>query len=278
MRLLFLLTLSLIAGCATGTKGGFWGELKAEKSDASFHLVRYEGTKTNCFPPISSPECWPPEKDATIYKEVRSLEMEEFSFTLPSGDFFAQARIKDMLYLAASDLAIQRGFSMFTVIWDMQISLCRNYGSDVSTTGSVSRIGDQGYYSGTTTVTPRNVCSGSHTIKVLMFNDKEPLGLGVFERSNSGQNQNFRPKRELYFGTMPGLRYEDFNRMPEPGVLITTPPNAWKVHYDASGLSSDLRSKYKIGEIGPVPFRDTLVENLKREAADPLQKNRVTTR
>lgn len=278
MRLLLLLTSALIAGCTTAPKGGFWGELEAEKSDKSFHLVRYVGTQKNCFPPISSPECVPPAKDVVIYKEVKQLQMEEFSLTLPSGDFFSQGRIKDMLYLAASDLAIQRGFSMFTVIWDMQISMCRNYGSDVSTSGTVNRIGNQGYYSGTTTVTPRDICGGSHTIRVLMFNDKDQLAEGVFERSNSGQNRNFRPKRELYYGSMPGLRYGDFNEMPEPGVLISTPPNAWKVHYDAKGLARDLRAKYKIGETGPINFRDSLTENLKREAEDPLQRNRVISR
>lgn len=267
-----------MAGCTTAPKGGFWGELKAEKSDESFHLVRYVGTQKNCFPPISSPECVPPAKDVVIYKELKQLQMEEYSLSLPSGDFFSQGRIKDMLYLAASELAIQRGFSMFTVTWDMQISMCRNYGSDVSTSGTVNRIGNQGYYSGNTTVTPRNICGGSHTIRVLMFNEKEQLAEGVFVRSNSGHNRDFRPKRELYYSTMPGIRYEDFNRMPEPGVLISTPPNAWKVHYDAKGLATDLKAKYKVGETGPITFRDSLVENLKREAVDPLQRNRVISR
>ena len=278
MRIFLLVIFALMAGCSTAPKGGFWDKLEAEKSDETFHLVRYVGAQANCFPPISNPECVPPTKDAVIYEEIKQLQMEEFSLSLPSGDFFSQGRIKDMLYLAASDLALQRGFSMFTLTWDMQISLCRNYGSDVSTNGTVNRLGNQGYYSGTTTVTPRNICGGSHTIRVLMFNDKEPLAAGVFVRSNSGHNRNLRPKRNLYFGSMPGLRYEDFNRMPEPGVLISTPSNAWKVHYDAKGLATDLRAKYKVGETGPILFRDALVENLKKEAEDPLQKNRIISR
>jgi hypothetical protein len=76
---------------------------------------------------------------------------------------------------------------------------------------------------------------------------------------------------------MPGLRYEDFNRSPEPDVLIRTPFNAWKEHYDAKGLAADLRAKYKIGDTGSIPFRDMLVETLKREAEDPLKRNRVTS-
>jgi hypothetical protein len=278
MRIVLLMIVALLAGCTTTPKGGFWGELKAKKSDETFHLVRYVGTQKNCFPPISNPECVPPTKDAVIYKEIKQLQMEEFSLSLPSGDFFSQGRIKDMLYLAASDLSIQRGFSMFTVTWDMQTSMCRNYGSDVSTSGTVNRIGNQGYYSGTTTVTPRTICGGSHTIRVLMFNNKDELAEGIFARSNSGYNRDFRPKLDLYYSTMPGVRYKDFNESPEPGVLITTPPNAWKVHYDAKGLAIDLRAKYKVGETGPIPFRDELVENLKREAEDPLQKNRIITR
>lgn len=279
MRLLSAVTLVFLAGCAAAPKGGLWGELKAEKSDETFHLVRYVGAQRNCFPPISNRECAPPAKDAVIYEEIKQLQMEEFSLSLPSGDFFSQGRVKDMLYLAASDLAIQRGFSMFTVTWDMQISMCRNYGSDVRTSGTVNRIGNQGFYSGTTTVTPRDICGGTHTIRVLMFNDKAQLAEGVFERSNSGPIRDFRPKRDLYYSTMPGLRYEDFNRAPEPGVLISTPPGAWKVHYDAKGLAADLRGKYKVGDTGgPIPFRDALVENLKREAEDPLNRNRVISR
>jgi hypothetical protein len=278
MRLLPVVIIFLLAGCTSAPKGGFWGELKAEKSDETFHLVRYVGPQRSCFPPIANPECVPPTKEVIIYEELRKVEMEEFSLSLPSRDFFSQGRIKDMLYLAASELSIQRGFSMFTVTWDMQISMCRNYGSDASTSGTVSRIGGQSFYSGTTTVTPRDICGGSHTIRVLMFNDKALLAEGIFERSNSGPIQSLRPKRDLYFGTMPGLRYSDFTRVPEPGVLIVTPPDAWKTHYDAKGLAVDLRAKYQLGDTGPIPFRDMLVENLKKEAEDPLKRNRVISR
>ena len=206
------------------------------------------------------------------------MEMEEFSLSLPSRDFFSQGRIKDMLYLAASELSIQRGFSMFTVTLDMQISTCRNYGSDASTSGTVTNVGTQSFYLGTTTVTPRDVCGGSHTIRVLMFNDKALLAEGIFERSNTGAVQSLRPKRDLYFGTMPGLRNSDFMRVPEPGVLIVTPPDAWKTHYDAKGLAADLRAKYKLGETGSIPFRDMLIENQKNEASDPLKRNQVISR
>ncbi len=279
MRTLFsLLALILVTGCAATPKGGFWGELNARKTDRSFHLARYVGSEKGCFPPITNVACLPKKKDEILYEEIQKLEMESFSISLPSRDFFAQGRIKDMLFLAASELAIQRGFSMFTVTWDMQISMCRNYGSDVSTSGTMNRIGNQGFYSGTTTVTPRDICGGSQTIDVLMFNDKASLADGVFVRSNSGPIRTLRPYDSLYFGTMPGLRYEDFNRMPEPGVLISTPSNAWKIHYDAKGLAADLRAKYKLGDTGPITFRDELAENLKREAEDPLSRNRVISK
>lgn len=279
MRSLFsLLVLMLVTGCASGPKGGFWGELDAKKSDKSFHFARYVGSEKSCFPPITNVECLPKKKGEVVYEETQKLEMESFSISLPSRDFFAQSRIKDMLFLAASELALQRGFSMFTVTWEMQLSMCRNYGSDVSTSGTVNRIGNQGFYSGTTTVTPRDICGGSQTIVVLMFNDKSLLAQGVFVRSNSGSFRVLRPMDDLYFGTMPGLRYEDFNRMPEPGVLIRTPSNAWKIHYDAKGLASDLRAKYQLGDAVPIPFRDELAENLKRESEDLLSRNRVISK
>lgn len=277
MRFFYSITLVVVlAGCAATPKGGFWSELKVEKYDETFHLVRYVGSERDCFPPMTNRECVPPAKDVVIYEELSKLEMEEFSLSLPNRDFFSQGRVKDMLYLAASELALQRGFSMFTVTWDLQIFRCRNYGADVTTSGTVNRIGNQGFYSGSTTVTPRDICSGSHLIKVLMFNDKTLMAQGIFERSNSGPIRTLRPKRSLYFGTMPGLRFEDFNKSSEPGVLSSTPFDAWKAHYDAKGLAADLRAKYQVpADSGPIPFRDMLVENLRKEAEDPLTRNRV---
>ncbi len=277
MRLLSVLIV-LLAGCATSPSGKVWNELTVEKSDETFHLGRYVGTQKSCFPPITNRECAPATSEAVIYEELKKVDMEEFSLSLPSKDFFSQARVKDMLYLAAADLTLQRGYSLFAVTWDMQISTCRNYGSDVTTSGNVNRMGNQGFYSGTTTITPRDICGGTHTIQVLMFKDKSVLAEGIFERSHSGPNQTLRPKLDLYFGTMPGLRYSDFNRTPEPGVLVTTPSDAWKTHYDAKGLAADLRTKYQLGDTGPIAFRDVHVENLRREADDPINRNRVISK
>lgn len=273
---LIFLTLALATGCTTdGSKGGLWEKLEAMKLDSSFYLAKYVGTQEGCFPPITNVECFPLKNGEVIYEDKKKLEMEAFSISLAFRDFFDQSRIKDLLFLAASELALQRGFSMFTVITKIDVSVCKKYGFNANTNGSAYRIGDQDYYSGTTTITPRDTCTSSESITVLMFNDKTLLADGIFTRANSGPTQWLQPETRLYFGTMPGLRYEDFNRQPFIDSRVSTPINAWKIHYDARGLATDLRAKYKLGEPVSIQFRDELAENLKREAADPLKRNRV---
>jgi len=58
-----------------------------------------------------------------------------------------------------------------------------------------------------------------------------------------------------------------------------TPSDAWKTHYDAKGLASDLRAKCQVpADTVPIPFRDELVEHLRKEAEDPLSRNRNRNR
>jgi len=202
--------------------------------------------------------------------------MEEFSLSLVSSNFFEGARIKDKLFLAAADLSIQRGFSMFTVTSQIDITSCRS-DVEINTHGKLSGIGDQAYYSGTTTVNPNDRCLSSQSIRILMFNDKTFLAKGVLKKASSGSAQWLYPEASLYLGTIPNLKWTDFNYQPRPGTLVRTPENAWKIHYDAKGLSSDLRAKYAVTDTSPILFKDELESNLKREANDPIQKRRVTS-
>lgn len=276
MKKMLPLLVLIFSGCSTTPPGGFWGELRATKNDATFYTGKYVGSQTNCFPPIEKRQCIPLKGEAAQYEAEQKLQMEEFTLSLMSPDFFAGKRIKDMLFLAASDLAIQRGFNMFTIKTEIDTSTCRS-GMEARTTGALSSIGDQINYSGTTTVRPSDKCLFSQSIRVLMFNDKAPLARGVLKKANSGSAQWLYPETSLYLGTIPNLKRSEFNYQPDPASLVRTPENAWKVHYEARELSSDLRAKYAVTDISPIPFSDELEANLKNEANDPVQKRRVVT-
>lgn len=276
MRKALLPLALMLTGCATTAPGGIWGELRATKNDATFYTGKYVGSQKDCFPPLEQRQCIPLKGEAAQYEAEQKLQMEEFNLSLMSPDFFAGKRIKDMLFLAASDIAIQRGFSIFTVTQEIDVTACRS-GVEARTTGSLSSIGDQAYYSGTTTVRPTDKCLFSQSIAVLMFNDKAPLAKGVLKKANSGNAQWLYPETSLYLGTIPNLKRSEFNYQPNPASRVRTPENAWKIHYEAKGLSADLRAKYAVTDTSPIPFKDELEEKLKYQANDPVKKRRVTT-
>lgn len=276
MKKLLPLLAFFLTGCSTMAPGGVWDGLKVSKDDATFFTGKYVGSQTDCFPPLEKRQCMPLKGEAAQYEVEQKVQMEAFSLSLMAPDFFAFKKTKDMLFLAASDLAIQRGFSMFTVTTEIDTSTCRS-GVEASTSGTFSSNGDQAYYSGTTTVRPTDKCLFSQSIRVLMFNDKGPLAKGVLKKANSGSAQWLYPETSLYLGTIPNLKRSDFNYQPDATSLVRTPENAWKIHYDAKGLSSDLRAKYAITATAPISFIDEFEANLKNEANDPVKKRRVVT-
>ena len=272
-----ILSIFVMAGCTTTHTGGVWHGLEAKRNDQSFYQGHYVGTQVDCFPPISKRQCVPIKKAETLYEPERKLEMESFNFSM-SSDFFGQAQVKDRLYFAASELALRRGFKMFTVTTTFDVTTCRN-GIDATTTGTLTAnpAGQGSSYSGSTSIRPRGECVINQGIRVIYFKYEEDLAQGVLARATTGTAQWLYPETSLYYGTIPNLRYEDFNYQSLPGAFTRTPENAWKVHYDAEGLSADFRKKYRLENPPPIAFRDEAQENTRREADDPLQKRRVVS-
>ena len=195
-----------------------------------------------------------------------------------SSDFFGQATVKDKLYFAASELALQRGFKNFTVTTTFEVTTCRE-GVEATTQGkSQSGLdGQSSIYSGSTSIRPSGGCLISQGIKAIFFKDKSDLAKGVLARATTGSAQWLYPETSLYYGSIPNLRFADLNYQPLPGAFTRTPENAWKVSYDAEGLSRDFRKKYNISSPLPVLFKDEALETKRSESEDPLQRHRVVT-
>lgn len=279
MRYITLTAFAIVlTGCATqGGQSGLWKDLRATKKASTFHTAKYTGSELECFPPINKRWCNPVKNNKFLYEETGNLNIEEYTLSMSTRGFFDQARVRDMLFLAASDLTIQRGFLMFTITKEIEISMCRSFGYEARTDGSINSTGFQNNYSGKTVISPSQICGGSDTIQIIIFNDKIKLADGVFKRSNNGSARWLYPESSLYIGTMSNLDDKDYNDMPDRETKISTPLNAWKIHYDARGLAADLRAKYKLGEPENVYFKDEMADRLNYEAKDPIKKNRHST-
>jgi hypothetical protein len=280
MKLIFaLLSIALVTGCATS--GGFWAGVTAKRDDKNYYLGRYVGTEKGCFPPITNRRCDELKRNEVIYEADRQLEIESFSISSYSDGFFAQSRAKDKVYLAASELALQRGFSMFTVITNYEDFICTSGRLESITTGEISPgIGGSGTsFSASTTAESIKKCGGSIGISVLFFKDKSDLAKGILYMAKHGSEQWLVPETSLYFGTIPNLRASEYNYSQLAGARTTTENNAWKTHFDAKGLSADLRKKYQLTDVPPISFKDEAAENIKRkarESEEPLTKRRIT--
>lgn len=273
--LISVIAILATTGCATGRPGDFWDGVRVTRSDESFYQGHYIGTEPNCFPPIENRECVPLRKGEVLYSADRQLEMESFYLFIAS-DFFGQPLAKEKLYFAAAELGLSRGFRAFTVTKTFDLTTCSD-GLEATTTGVLtpSPSGHGGSYAGSTTVRQSGRCLNSQGVVVLYFRNKEDLSSGVLVRRTTGANQRLYPVTSLYFGTIPNLRYQDFNYESRPGSFTMTPDNAWKVHYNAAGLSEDFRKKFGLTSPPPILFRDEARENSFRDAEDPVERNRV---
>jgi len=275
MKMIFaMFTVAFLTGCAT-TTGGYWRSLDAKKIEATFHTGKYVGRESGCFPPPNGKDCRTHNKEENFI-ETGTLDVEKFSIRLSTDDFFAQGAIKDMIYLAAADLTLQRGYKLFTVIKEVNSSACRSFGTESRTSGSLSTIDDQSFYSGRTTTQTRDICYLGQSIDVLLMHDISVFSSGIFFRTPSFfEGKKLLPLYDLYYGTVLNLKEEDYAPKTRDGVSITTPKNAWKTYYTAQSLSTELRSKYKTGDIGLVPFKEEVTQRKEREAADAITRNKV---
>lgn len=247
-------------------------KLKIERPDKSFYFAEYIGSASACFPPITNRICEPDPRGKPIYRETAKLEMEEFRITLissgtPSGKF-----MKDMVFLAAADLAKQRGYPLMTRLNTTESTSCGSIYS-TSTYGTVNP--DTGTYSGNTYLNKDVVCSNLQAGHFIFLKNREDLANGVFYRYNSGyfKTDAVRPASELYLYTTPNVMFKDYTFVKD-GIIRIGTSSAWKVIYDTAGLSSDLRAKYRITDNQPYTFKDERKENAEK-AKDPVERNKL---
>jgi hypothetical protein len=251
--------------------------LSIERPDKSFYSAEYIGllASSACFPPITNSICEPDSRGKSIYRETAKLEMEEFRIRLISPGTPNSKFMDDMVFLAAADLAKQRGYPLMTRLNTLESTNC---GSTYSTTTYGSVNSNSGTYSGTTYLNQNVVCSNLRAGDFIFLKKRDDLANGVFYRNNSGyfKSDTLRPAGELYLYTTPNVMFKDYTNN-IGGVMRIGTPSAWKVTYDTTGLSNDLREKYRITANDPYTFKDEQTENAERaaeKAKDPVERNK----
>ncbi len=265
-----ILAIATFSGCAINPPP----KVDVVRNAERFYAGKYVGSQRGCFPPISNRICFPTRPDEAQFDTNENLDIESFWIYFKSFDYVAPDAIKERLFLTASDLTLQRGFEMFTVITERQFSRCSS-SPTATTSGTVSG----GVYTGTTTVRQNTLCLSTTGMKVLIFRHKDDLRKGVLLRNFEFSNQ-LRVEQSLYFGTTPGIEDDHVNGPYVSGLnLVTsTPQNAWKTHYDAKGLSADLRRKLGFTTTVPIAFKDSFTESgEKKDSTDLIRKNQVSS-
>lgn len=261
--MLALIAVTFLVGCASsGAPVGvsnYRERLTIEREDVTYYAGKYIGTEKGCFPPITQRLCRTRLDDEALYATTKALDMESFELALSVRSSHSVGNgnpVKDFLYLAASDFALQRGYAMFTTLNESVFWVC-NSGTDAQTSGIIS-TGPYGQSRvlATTTASPTSNCSGTRRLKVLLFRDKDDLALGVLKIQHSGMlaSTSAWPVIDLYQGSIPGLKPRKDIISSSIIQITDINENAWKVHFDAPLLSKDLRAKYQLTDTSPYTF------------------------
>lgn len=239
-----LLTLIFSAACLSGcastlTKETDASNLKDRLSAISllpfvFFNAKNESKKPGCFPPSTKPIC--EEAPDQTYRPTKQLKMEEISFSISHRNgSFAHSAVKELGYLVAAEVALQRGHSKFIINRMGQVSACIDH---VYADTEGRAVGNN--YSSTTTFSEGSTCVGSLTMNALIFDDYDDVKLGVFYRPSSDAASPVKLLRSLYFTSyeFAGMSRDQMNYNRD------NPREAWKAYHDAAQLAEALRQKY----------------------------------
>lgn len=267
--LLLLIPVFFLAGCASLrgdiSSSNYRDKLKITKLDKTFYTGKYTGTESGCFPPITQRLCG--YGSDNLYVTTGTLDMEQFEIQIDLLKAEQPNFLEDILYLAASDITVQRGYKIFTLLQDYTYSYCSQNTSAYTTMAGRTA---------TTTFDTSNNCSGYKSFNVLLFRDKADLAKGVLSIQHSGTFASYAwPVGYLYNGSIPGKSFGE-TRASGPFITVSyVPLNAWKVHYDAPLLSKDLQAKYSIFGTSPYNFLDERTINASNKSNDPIQNRKV---
>lgn len=264
----------LLAGCISQgisprelTSNNYLSKIEVRKSDKDFYLGEYVGSLQGCFPPIDRPICAPLAANKEEFKATRRLDIVEFTISASTREVSLSEKKKDFMFLVAADLSLQQGYPYFTVTTEYGANSCSS-----SYTAYTNGALTGGNYSGSTRLVKRNTCFDSSSIKVLLFREKKELSEGVLFRRDRDSHLGLQAESSLYYGTTPGVRQSGLDSY-QRGSRSYVPVNAWKVHYDAAGLSDALRTKYAIKRKPPISFIDERLTNASRPRS-PIDTNR----
>lgn len=267
----------LLNACATPSQQtvdstNYRSKLTIKRPDKSFYSAEYIGPDSGCFPPITNRICEPDPRGKPIYRETGKLEMEEFRFRLISSGVPDGKLMEDMVFLAAADLAKQRGYPFMTHLSSAKSGGCRSIYS-TSTFGTINL--DTGIYSGNTSLNQDAVCVTLLSGDFIFFKKRDDMGRGVFYRYDSGflKTGLLMPEAGLYLYTSPNVMIKD-HIFVSHGISRIGTSSAWQVIYDTTGLSNDLRAKYRITSTEPYIFEDERKVNAEK-AKDPLEQNKL---
>ena len=205
--------------------------------------------------------------------------MELFSISVEDISVMTSKVVKDMAYLTVAELAEQRGFKTFTILYTIEIYACSSMQS-VNTYGTFSG----NTYSGTSYLNDKAICSNRYNINVLLYDEQSDLENGILFRNNWLPSQSLQPFEYLYVGTTPGLDEEFFERkhkdlQERKTTSFDVNRNAWKTRYDIKGMAEELKKQHGLTEKLPYTFEDEREKHKKQkeeENADPIEQYKFT--
>ena len=275
----FLLTIfpTFLVGCSSTygpvNANNFQEKILVERKDKTFALGESLLNKNECFPVITKPICWVGQREKSfVATEIVDMQMYEISNTGRTGIQ------KDYLYLAASEVAMQENFPMFTPLEERLIITCSK-GVSYETHGNILGTSTGlGYLNSKTTVEDSTQCLVSKTLSILFFKDKDALKKGILQRTNSGivSSENFVPMIDLYRGITPNLPHLKDIDTPTTKVFTNYIENAWKYHYEPKALSFDIRKKLGVTSTKPWYINDEFKKNQDSLTNDPISKRRIS--
>lgn len=241
-----------LAGCATGLNASNFREyISVERRDVTLYSGEYIGPETGCFPPVGNKICKLRQGEQPLYQKKTRLEMEIIDTSMQlwkSGDNGESS--DELMFLTAADLAIQRGYKMFTPLETLTSVACPT-SEVIDTRGAITPNGrGGGSYSAQSTISSSGKCTGSTKIGFLLFNDKDALKKGVLKQEHSGilASEYVWPLWALYYGSTPGLDLPNLVSPPGFWNMINWPYKGWETHYDAETVSKKLREKYQVND------------------------------
>ncbi|MDR1009040.1 MAG: hypothetical protein LBL52_02175 [Rickettsiales bacterium] len=162
----------------------------------------------------------------------RPLDVRQYKINLTDNNFSYDKK-KDWAMMVAAEVALQEGYSFFTITDRTELNGCSsNY--EARTHGNVYKIGDNSYYSGRTKLVDTGICIFSENLNILAYNNKDVLRYGVLtDKGIYGR---------LYLNDLEAV---PTNAKGNYTTVFDWPvQNAWRTSYSVMDVINGEKSKY----------------------------------